>query len=298
MEKTQRLAFLKALFSVIVWGASFVATKVALREVAPVMVVWLRFGMGVIILGGVVWSRNQLRLPESKDWFYFAFLGFLGITFHQWLQSTALVTAQAVTTGWIVASTPIFMVILSWLFLKEKLAWYQIFGIGLAAFGVLLVITNGNLTSLFSGHFGTTGDFLILISALNWAIFSTISRQGLKKYPAARMMFYVMGFGWLFTTILFLITGDIQQIHQLSMNGWIAVSFLGIFCSGIAYIFWYDALQVLAVARTGAFLYFEPVVTVVVAGLVLGESLFLAGLLGGVIIVLGVWMVNHKQVRT
>jgi drug/metabolite transporter (DMT)-like permease len=298
MYKTQRSAMLKALFSVIVWGASFVATKVALLEVDPVTVVWLRFGMGVLILGTVVWHRKQLRLPERKDWLYFALLGFLGITLHQWLQSTGLVTAKAVTTGWIVATTPIFMALLSWFFLKEKLAWYQVLGIGLAAFGVLLVIAKGNLPSLFSGHFGSAGDFLILISAPNWAIFSTLSRPGLKKYPAARMMFYVMSFGWLFSSVLFFTSGNLQQIHQLSVNGWVAVAFLGVFCSGIAYIFWYDALQTLPVAQTGAFLYFEPVITVIVAGLFLGESLFLAGFLGGAVILAGVWMVNRKPAGT
>jgi drug/metabolite transporter (DMT)-like permease len=297
MDKTQRLAMLKALFSVIVWGASFVATKIALQDVSPVTVVWLRFAMGVIILGGVVWVRKQLRWPESKDWLYFGLLGFLGIAFHQWLQSTGLVTARAVTTGWIVASTPIFMALLSWLFLKEKLTWLQVLGIGLAAFGVLLVITKGDLPSLFSGHFGSAGDFLILISAPNWAIFSTLSRRGLQKYPAARMMFYVMSFGWLFSSILFLSSGKIYQVQDLSMNGWLAVSFLGIFCSGIAYIFWYDALQALPVAQTGAFLYIEPVITVIVAGLVLGEAMFFAGLLGGAIILCGVWMVNRKTLH-
>ena len=298
MDKTQRSAMLKALFAVIVWGASFVATKIAVQEVSPDLVVFLRFGMGVIILGSVVWYRKQLKLPEKKDWLYFILLGFLGITFHQWLQSTGLVTAQAVTTGWIVASIPVFMALLSWIFLKEKLTGLQILGIGLAAFGVLLIITKGDFGSLFSGHFGTVGDFLILVSAPNWAVFSILSKRGLKKYPAAEMMFYVMLFGWLFSSILFFTTGDIQQVHQLKINGWLAISFLGIFCSGIAYIFWYDALQGLSVSQTGVFLYLEPLVTVVVASLLLGEKLFFSGLLGGTIILLGVWMVNRKLNRS
>ncbi len=294
MPKNQLKPMLKALFSVIVWGASFVATKVALQDVSPVTVVWLRFGMGVLILGGMVWYRKQLNLPKKEDWLYFGLLGFLGIAFHQWLQSTGLVTASPVSTSWIVASTPIFMALIGWLILKEKLTWFQIFGISLSTFGVLLVITKGDLAGLFSGHFGTTGDFLILVSALNWAIFSTLSRRGLQKYPAANMMFYVMSFGWFFSSILFLSSGKILQVQSLSLTGWIAVSFLGIFCSGIAYIFWYDALQTLPVAQTGAFLYIEPVITVIVAGFVLGEAMVLTGVIGGAIILCGVWMVNRK----
>jgi drug/metabolite transporter (DMT)-like permease len=262
-------AILKALFAVTVWGASFVATKISLQYVSPATVVWLRFAMGVIILGLAVRLSNQFSLPQGKDWGYFAILGFLGITLHQWLQSTGLVTAQATTTGWIIASTPIFMALLGLIILKEHLVWYQTAGIILAAFGVLLVVTKGDLSAVTAGNFGTRGDFLVLISAPNWAVFSALSRSGLKKHSSTLMMFYVMSFGWLFTSILFLASSGINQISSIPWDGWIAITFLGVFCSGIAYIFWYDALRVLPVAQTGAFLYLEPIITVIVATLFL-----------------------------
>ena len=286
-------AILKALFAVTVWGASFVATKIALQYSSPTTVVWLRFAMGVLILGFAVGLSKQFLLPQGKDWGYFALLGFLGITFHQWLQSTGLVTAQATTTGWIIASTPIFMALLGLLVLREYLVWYQIAGIILAAVGVLLVVTKGDLATVFTGQFGAPGDFLVLISAPNWAVFSALSRSGLKKHSSTLMMFYVMTFGWLFTSILFFFRAGINEISSIPWDGWMAITFLGICCSGIAYIFWYDALKVLPVAQTGAFLYLEPIITVFVAALVLRENILLASLVGGVIILIGVWLVNR-----
>ena len=286
-------AILKALFAVTVWGASFVATKIALQYSSPSTVLWLRFAMGVLILGFAVGLSKKFSLPQGKDWGYFALLGFLGITFHQWLQSTGLVTAQATTTGWIIASTPIFMAMLGLLVLREYLVWYQIAGIILAAFGVLLVVTKGELAAISTGQFGTPGDFLVLISAPNWAVFSALSRSGLKKHSSTLMMFYVMSFGWLFTSILFFFRSGINEISSIPWDGWMAITFLGVCCSGIAYIFWYDALKVLPVAQTGAFLYLEPIITVFVAALVLRENILLASLVGGVIILIGVWLVNR-----
>jgi drug/metabolite transporter (DMT)-like permease len=295
MGINRRRVILEALFAVMVWGASFVATKVALRYTSPVVVVWLRFTMGVVILGIAVLAGRKFALPEKRDWLYFALLGFLGITFHQWLQSTGLVTSQATTTGWIVASIPVFMALLGWLALKEKLHWLQAAGILLSAFGVLLVVTRGDLLLLTSGKFGTMGDFLILVSAPNWAVFSVLSRRGLQKYPATLMMFYVMTFGWLFSSILFFTQGGLNQIGSIPWDGWAGIAFLGVFCSGLAYIFWYDALQALPVAQTGAFLYLEPVVTVIVAALILNERIYFATLTGGMLILAGVWLVNRKK---
>jgi drug/metabolite transporter (DMT)-like permease len=295
MNNPQRSAILKALFSVTVWGASFVATKVALGYAAPITVVWLRFAMGVVILGLAVKLRGQFSFPQGRDWGYFALLGFLGITFHQWLQSTGLVTAQATTTGWIVATTPIFMALLGLIFLKESLNWKQVTGIVLATVGVLLVVTKGKLSTLANGQFGTTGDILVLISAVNWAVFSALSRSGLQSHPATHMMFYIMTFGWLFTSILFFAAPTLKPIYEIPLNGWLAITFLGVFCSGIAYIFWYDALQALPVAQTGAFLYIEPIITVIVAAIILHERLLLATILGGITILIGVWMVNRTR---
>jgi drug/metabolite transporter (DMT)-like permease len=250
--------------------------------------------MGVVILGITVTARKQFALPKRSEFGYFALVGFLGITFHQWLQSTALQTSRASTTAWLVATTPVFMALLGWLVLKEKLGWLQVSGIALATLGVLLVVSDGDPSTISFKQFGAPGDILVLISSVNWAVFSALSRRGLETHPPARMMFYVMTFGWLFSGILFFPGPGIKEILQLTLNGWLGIAFLGIFCSGLAYIAWYDALQALPTAQLGAFLYLEPPVAVIVAALILAEPVTWAVILGGGIILFGVWMVNKK----
>ena len=292
MGQKKFTAYIEVTFAVIVWGVSFIATKIALRDLAPVTVVWIRFGIGVIILGIATKLRHQFAFPKRKELLYFAVLGFLGITFHQWLQSTGLVTAQASTTAWIVATTPVFMAILSVIFLREKFDWLQVSGIIMAVLGVLLVVGKGNINRLLGGHFGEPGDILIIVSAINWAVFSILSRRGLEKHQATQMMFYVMTFGWLFTSILFMTSGNIQDIRHMTWTSLLGVIFLGIFCSGLAYIAWYDGLQEIPASQIGAFLYIEPLVAVIVAWLVLGEDILLITLFGGAIILLGVRFVQ------
>ena len=293
MTNSKILIYAEALFAVSVWGASFIATKIALEEISPISIVWLRFLIGVVILGIAVLLRGQFSLPDKKEWGYFALLGFLGITFHQWLQSSALQTSEAGTTAWIVSTTPVFMALLGWFVLKERLGWMKNLGILLAFLGVLVVVSKGDFDAISVGRFGAPGDVLILISAVNWAVFSALSRRGLKSHPASLMMFYIMLIGWLFTSILFVTTQGIIEIPRLTFNSWSAVAFLGIFCSGLAYIAWYDALKALSTAQTGVFLYIEPLVAVVVAFFILGEAITLASILGGAVILFGVWLVNR-----
>ena len=287
-------SLLKAAFAVTVWGASFVATKVALREMSPVALVWARFALGLPVLGIFVLARRQLRPISRSDFGYFLLIGFLAITFHQWLQSNGLLTAQATTTGWIVATSPLFIAILGRLFLGERLGFLGITGILVAAFGVLLIVAKGDPRAIAIGWSGTPGDTLILISAVNWAVVSVISRRGLKRYPAALMMFYVMLLGWLLTTALFVAQSGFHGFGHLTAAGWIALLFLGFFCSGVAYVFWYDALEHLPAWRVGAFLYLEPLITVAVAAWVLGEAVGVGVMIGGAITLFGLWLVNRK----
>lgn len=291
-EKT--IGLLKGTFAVAVWGASFIATKIALQDVSPATVVWLRFAMGIILLGAFVKIRKEFLLQPPKVLGYFALLGFIGITLHQWLQSNGLTTAQASTSAWIVSTAPIFIAILGWLLLKEKLRWDQIAGILFATVGVLLVVSRGNLNSIFKGSFGTPGDLLVLISSPNWAVYSVLSRKGLKEHSASLLTFYVITLGWLFSTPLFFARSGIGEMHKLTLSGWTAIGFLGIFCSGLAYIYWNDALKLIPASQVGALLYIEPLFAVAVAAAIIGESITLGALLGGSIILLGVWMVTRK----
>jgi len=288
------LPYLEALFAVVVWGISFIATKIAVGQISPTTVVWLRFAMGIPILLIAVIMRKQFAFPKGGEWLYFALLGFLGISFHQWLQSNGLKTAQATTTAWIVSTSPAFIAILGWMVLKEKLNLLQSSGIVLAMIGVLGVVSKGDFSTLAIGKFGSYGDFLILISAVNWAVFSILSRRGLKQHPSTMMTLWVMTIGWLITSLAFFANKGYVEFPQLDARGWTAMIFLGIFTTGFAYIAWFDALSQLPAAQTGAFLFVEPLTSMVVASIILNEKITLVSVLGGAVILVGIWMVNRQ----
>jgi drug/metabolite transporter (DMT)-like permease len=87
---------------------------------------------------------------------------------------------------------------------------------------------------------------------------------------------------------------SVNSVVHLSLNGWISILFLGLFCSGIAYVIWAYSLRDLESAKVGAFLYFEPLVTVLAAWVLLSESITVLMILSGAIITLGVVLVNKE----
>ncbi len=100
--------------------------------------------------------------------------------------------------------------------------------------------------------------------------------------------------GWIFTSIVFIGGRNYTEIPALSFNGWLSILSLGIFCSGLVYTAWYDALQALYAANTGVFLYIEPLIAMVVTFFVLDEAITVASIAGGGVITFGVWLVNRN----
>jgi drug/metabolite transporter (DMT)-like permease len=287
-------ALLEGIAAVAFWGASFIATKIALREIHPFSVIWLRFGMGVLVLALAVGVRREFRWPARRDILLLGFLGFLGITLHQWIQVTGLLTAKASTTAWIITTSPVFIAILGRIFLNEMLTRGRLVGIALAACGVLLITTGGDASLIAQRSLGEPGNWLVLLSAVTWAVFSVVSRHALRSIAPTLALLFVLGSGWLLVNPLLLFAGDLPLLPA-SPEGWGAVLFLGVFCSGLAYIFWYNALHVMPASHVGSLLYLEPIVTVGAAAVLLQEPITLLSLAAGAIIVLGVWLVTRQR---
>ncbi len=288
---------IKALIAALFWGASFVATKATLQEIHPVTLIVLRFGLGVVVLGVAVFSTRMARWVGWRDLALLAVLGAISIAVHQALQATGLLFTSASSMAWLVALNPAFTAILAWFFIAEQFSAGQVLGLLVAFSGAVVVVTKGVFTSETLHLPSTMGDLLALASALNWAIFSVASKPLLKRLPPTLMMAYVMLLGWLLTLPFFIADQSWNEIGTLSLAGWGALLFLGIFCSGIAYIFWYDALAHIDASKVAAFIYIEPLVTVVVAAIVLSEPFTIATFVGGLAILGGVYLVNRPTRR-
>jgi RarD protein len=294
--KPASVARLKALIAVIMWGGSLPSVKVAVAEVSLSTLVWLRFGSGLIALLLFLVVRRRLRILPLREAAVFAALGFLGVFFHNSIQAYALKTVSAGMSGLIVAANPIVIAVLGSLILSERLDRIKIAGILLAACGVLVIISRGDLSVLLSGNYSFS-ELVMVFSVFSWAFFSVLSRKALQQTSPDIGMTYALFFGWIFASVPFLVSGGTGEIAAVSAMAWGNILFLGIFCSALAYLFWYDALQLLPASEVGVFLYVNPVVAVVISAIFLGEPVTLSMIVGGALVFSGVWCVNQLSRR-
>jgi drug/metabolite transporter (DMT)-like permease len=287
------VARLAALGAIILWGISFVATKAALREVSPITLIFTRFALGTAVLFLILKIRREPVIPPRGALPALTLMGFVGIFVHQMLQVHGLTLTTAVRTGWLIGLIPIWSAVLATIFFRERFGIQKALGLLLGTAGAILVITRGEISSSVLALPTTTGDLLILASTVNWAIYSILGRQTLKRLGSTRATAAAMLLGWAMLIPFFLRISGWQDYRSLSPTGLLSIMFLGIGCSGLGYLFWYAALERLEPSQVAAFLHLEPVVTLIAAVSLLGETVAASTILGGLLVVGGVSMVQR-----
>jgi drug/metabolite transporter (DMT)-like permease len=296
IEKGKTLSWL-ALSAVIFWGFSFIATKVALREVHPFTLLTLRFGIGGFLLLLVQLQRDSgfLKTFSPKDWVSIIFLAIVGTSGHTLLQTYGLLHTTAVNTGWIVAIMPIFITVAARFYLREPITLRKVGGIILGFIGVFLVISKGVFSLSLFGFGSTFGDVLVLISAITWTAFTIGGRGFLSRFSPLAAITPIMIIGCLITFPFTWLKWEWNTLFRLSLSGWMGILFLGIFCSGLAYLYWYSALEKKDSGVVGMYLYLEPLVTLIGAYFLLNEEIQWITLVGGGMILLGVYLATRKS---
>jgi drug/metabolite transporter (DMT)-like permease len=289
---------LAAFAAVVLWGISFVATRAALREISPVTLVFTRFLLGTALLFGLLAVRRRLTPPPRDSWLALLSMGFVGVFVHQMLQAHGLKLTTAVHAGWLIGLIPIWSAILGAAVLHERLGARRSVGLLLGFAGAALVVTRGHVAGALFALPSTRGDLLILASTVNWAVYSVIGRRTLARLGSARATAFAMLAGWLLLAPVFLLRAGWVEWARVSAAGWAAVLFLGIGCSGFGYLLWYTALERLDTSRVAAFLYLEPLVTLAAAVALLGEPVHSTTVVGGMIVLAGVFLVQHGADRS
>jgi drug/metabolite transporter (DMT)-like permease len=291
---TRTLASLAALGAVVVWGGSFAATKHGLAELSPATLLFARTVVAAMFVAAALALRGRLRPLPMREWPTLVALSVAGLVLTQLLQAWALIRSTSANTAWLVGLSPIVTAIGGAVLLGEGLEG-KIGGLALAFAGAMLVVTGGASPAAVLALPSTHGDLLTLLSTVTWAAYTILGRRFLLRHDALLVTAHVLVIASL-AYVPALLTGRAwHELAALSGHGWLAIAYLGLGCSGVAFTLYVVALERLEASQAAAFIYIEPLVAQLVSLVVLGEPLTPAVLAGGVAILAGVYLVSRAD---
>lgn len=279
-----------AVITAMIWGTTFVSTKVLLREFSPQETLFFRFLLGYIALW--VMKPKVLRV-ERRHEILFAGAGLSGICLYYLFENIALTYTQASNVSVIVSIAPIFVSISAFFFLKEeKLPKYFLIGFVFAIIGIVLIS--------FSGTDGVemnlAGDLLCVAGAACWGVYSVLTKKlSDHRYPvimATRRMFF---YGLLFMIPVFVAADSRLGIERFEDPVNVAnFLYLGIGACAVCFVTWNYAVEILGAIKTSAYIYAIPVVTIVMSIIILGEKITVMSVAGTVLTLAGL-VISEKR---
>ena len=285
---------------ILFWGSSFVVVKIALREgLTPIAIATFRF----LIAGGFFLitiliekkiRRNYKLLVEKKDFPMLLFLALTGVTFFFTAQYTGIQMAEPSIAAILVCLlSPVLITILSTIIFKEHLGKKQVFGIGVAALGTVIVVTGGTISFPGDREF-LLGSLILLFTPVLWATYSLVGKKIMDRYSPFLVVAYVNVLGGLCLIPFSLAENSFCQLFTMSLYSWLAILFLAVTCSLLGYYIWVYVMKQVGAAITSSFLFAEPLVTLLFAIMFGEEKLNMFILAGGFLIFIGVYLVARK----
>lgn len=294
MKNPQAAGHLSALVTILIWGTTFISTKVLLVAFQPVEILFIRFVLGLIAL--VLVCPHRLKGTTPRQELTFAAAGLCGVCLYYLLENIALTYTLASNVGVILSVAPFFTAILSHVVFKgtEKLRPSFFGGFVLAMAGIALISFNGSALSL-----NPMGDLLALLAALVWACYSILTKKisgyGYSTLITTRRVFcYGIAF---MIPAMFLF--DVQwELSALAQPVYLLnLIFLGLGASALCFVTWNTAVKLLGPVRTSVYIYMSPVITVVTSALILHEPVTPLAAGGMALTLAGLFLSEGRPIR-
>jgi len=295
MHHTDRAAYLMLIGMAICFGGTWVAGAVAVDAAPPFTVAAVRFGVASVLLYG--WARlanRPLSALHRSDWRMVAGLGLTAVAGYNWLFLTGLTLAPASDGAIIVPGlAPVFTAVLATLLLREQLGARGFAGLGLAAIGLYLVVNPTGGTD----ERRLLGDAMFVAGAVLWGVYSVLARIASRRFNAVSASLYGTAFGTLVLIPPAIAEGGIGSLAAAPPDAIIAMGYLAVFGTVAAFVLLNLGVARIGAARASAFALLVPVIGVLSSVALLDEELGPFTLIGGVVVLIGLWLIEHRAER-
>lgn len=295
MKASKAIFYLAAFVTVIIWGITFVSTKVIIAHGLSSEEIFIaRFGIAYIL--SLLLCHNQIWADNLKDEILLFMAGVTGGSLYFITENTALAYTFASNVSILICSSPVFTLILGCIFFREKINLRMVAGSLVAFAGVVMVVFNGtvNLKS------NPIGDILTLWAALSWAIYGFLLKSLNVRYENyfinRKVFFYGLTSGIIYS--LMLRKGVLNPAAMIQLPVILNILFLGVIASFACYMMWNISLKKIGVEITSNFIYLVPFITIATSHVFIDEPLSNWTCIGGLLIVSGIYTSVNSKIET
>jgi len=290
---TQKKTYLALVMVTIIWGNSFVAIKHAVQFLTPIELTILRFIPVAVAFVALLLptQRAFFWAMARKEWPILILLGLTGAVCYNIFVMIGSQKIAAGTVSLIVPPlNPIFTFILSIIFLKERSTVKKMMGLVLASIGLYIIVRYASGERIVLSYLRYV--LITMLAPLCFAFYTILGKPLVARYPPLQ----VTGGAMIAAVIplLFLIDGDlVAKLPTLPASVWLSIAFLSFLCTVFAFVVWFWALQQMEASQVSSFTYLVPLFGVSFSQVILGESITPALIIGGAVLLSGVYIVNR-----
>ncbi|MCI1634922.1 DMT family transporter [Bifidobacterium sp.] len=281
--KQRSQAFIALVAAAAFWAGNYVFGHLAVESMTPFSIVFLRWTLAVIPLAVIA---QFLEHPDWRKvlshWPFLLMQAVLGMFAYNFLLYAALHVSTAFEASLINAANPALIAIAAMVFLHERPGWRGGIGIAVALFGVLIVLTHGNFSTLFSSAFGP-GALLMIGAILVWTAYSIAGRMGPQLPPVTSVCVQSV----MVSVALGLAAPVVGVTLPSSGTAFASLLFIAVFPSCLSYVLWNMALTRIPSGKAGVFLNLITLFTAIWA-ITTGEAITASQIIGGIVVIAGV----------
>jgi drug/metabolite transporter (DMT)-like permease len=287
------LSIVLLMLTMVIWGSTYVITKSGLDELPPMRFALMRFLVASLLLVPLALTRGGLaKLPRPIPWKTLAVTGLTGVTLYYIAFNLGLKYTTASQGALVQSAFPAVTAIMAVLLLRERVSRRRVLGIALAVGGVLLIVARS--TPDASAPSPLIGNLLMFGSVVLWGFYTVLAKRFADVDPAV-FTAAITVIGTVMLVPAALIESGRALVSPISTEGWLRITYLGAMPSALAYLLYSRALRDLDASQVGIFINLVPVLGVVSGVVFLGETITGLGILGGVLVLVGVWISSRNE---
>ena len=296
MTNKNNIAYLFLFFTVFFWAGNFIVGKAAsLYEIPPFSLNFYRWLFAWLILAPFtlkeILKQKNYILKNIK---IFIILGITSITIFNSIVYYSLNFTQVISGVLMISTIPVMIIFISSILKIEKTNLFQIIGVILSLFGVLIIVTKADLGLLIDLDFNK-GDLTMVVAMFSWATYSALLKKNKYKLSQVTLLQVIITFGLIFLIPIYFIEMSLGFNIKLDAPFLLTLTYVVLFPGLASFILWIKGISLIGANRSGIFLHLMPIIGAIMAILIFDEKFMFYHFLGAIFIVIGIILSNKKK---